>query len=219
MLSTLAGFPTPVGASGWDLTAIDWNFKNSVIMAHGRAPHLQDVDTLGVTDLLCHQQAAWERQREVVARNSVFYQGLWDGQTPPRNLCDLPVLPLSSKAQLRTSQADHPPFGNYLASTRAKVTRLQRTSGTSGQAMNLALSARDCVITESVGARSHRAAGLGVVKQRIGLNPVRSFAASRAKNAIFDERRIRGVLHESEGSHGLVREWRSLRALLTGLST
>jgi phenylacetate-CoA ligase len=75
-------------------------------------------------------------------------------------LRDLPVLPLSSKAQLRISQADHPPFGNYLASTRAKVTRLHRTSGTSGQAMNLALSARDCAITEGVGARSHRAAGL-----------------------------------------------------------
>ncbi len=121
---------------------------------------MQDVDTFGATDLLRHQQAAWQRQREYVARNSAFYQELWDGQAPPGNLRDLPVLPLSSKAQLRISQADHPPFGNYLASTRAKVTRLHRTSGTSGQAMNHALSARDCEITEGVGARSHRAAGL-----------------------------------------------------------
>ena len=149
-----------MGASEWGLTADDWNFKNPASVAHDRVAHLQDVDTFGATDLLCHQQAAWERQREYVARNSVFYQELWDGQTPPRNLRDLPVLPLSSKAQLRMSQADHPPFGNYLASTRAKVTRLHRTSGTSGQAMNLALSARDCEITESVGGRSHRAAGL-----------------------------------------------------------
>jgi phenylacetate-CoA ligase len=113
-----------------------------------------------VADLRSHQQASWERQREYVASNSAFYQDLWNGRAPPRDLRELPVLPLSAKAQLRLSQADHPPFGNYLASTRAQVTRLHRTSGTTGQAMNLALSARDCAITEAVGGRSHRAAGL-----------------------------------------------------------
>jgi len=113
-----------------------------------------------VADLRSHQQASWERQREYVASNSAFYQDLWNGRAPPRDLRDLPALPLSSKAGLRLSQADHPPFGNYLASTRAQVTRLHRTSGTTGQAMNLALSARDCAITETVGGRSHRAAGL-----------------------------------------------------------
>ena len=41
------------------------------------------------------------------------------------------------------------------------VNRLHRTSGTTGQAMNLALSAGDCEITEIVGARCQSAAGLG----------------------------------------------------------
>jgi phenylacetate-CoA ligase len=95
-----------------------------------------------------------------VASNSAFYRALWNGRPPPRDLRDLPELPLSEKTLLRVSQADHPPFGSYLASTRADVTRLHRTSGTTGQAMNLALSARDCEITERVGGRSHRAAGL-----------------------------------------------------------
>ncbi|MFP4275402.1 MAG: phenylacetate--CoA ligase family protein, partial [Paracoccaceae bacterium] len=49
----------------------------------------------------------------------------------------------------------------YLAAPRAAAVRLHRTSGTTGQAMNLALSARDCAITAAVGGRSHRAAGLG----------------------------------------------------------
>jgi phenylacetate-coenzyme A ligase PaaK-like adenylate-forming protein len=61
---------------------------------------------------------------------------------------------------LRLSQASTPPFGDYLASTRDMVTRLHRTSGTTGQAMNLALSARDCEITEAIGGRSQRSAGL-----------------------------------------------------------
>ncbi len=119
-----------------------------------------NAETLGPGALLAHQRAAWKRQREHVARNSDFYRALWDGRPPPMDLDDLPELPLSDKSLLRISQAGHPPFGNYLAAPRAAVTRLHRTSGTTGQAMNLALSARDCRVTERVGARSQRAAGL-----------------------------------------------------------
>jgi phenylacetate-CoA ligase len=53
-----------------------------------------------------------------------------------------------------------PPFGDYLAARPEKVSRLHRTSGTTGQAMNLALSARDCEITEIVGGRAQTLAGL-----------------------------------------------------------
>lgn len=122
--------------------------------------HSPYLEMLGAADLLAHQQTAWERQREYVIRFSQFYRELWNGQVPPIDLGDLSSLPLSSKAQLRASQANHPPFGNYLAADRTMATRLHRTSGTTGQAMNLALSARDCDLTETVGGRSHRAAGL-----------------------------------------------------------
>mgnify|MGYP001599264518 CR=1 FL=1 len=105
-------------------------------------------------------QAAWEVQAAHVADNSGFYRALWNGRPPPRALRDLPELPLSDKAQLRASQAAHPPFGDYLAAPRARANRLHRTSGTTGQAMNLALSARDASITAAVGGRCHAAAGL-----------------------------------------------------------
>ena len=108
-----------------------------------------------------HQQAAWRTQARHVARHSCFYRKLWEGRIPPEDLGDLPSLPLSDKHQLRQSQAAHPPFGDYLAAGRDTATRLHRTSGTTGQAMNLALSSRDCRITETVGGRCHRAAGLG----------------------------------------------------------
>ena len=121
---------------------------------------IEDAETIGAAGLLACQQAAWDRQRDYVAGNSAFYQELWKGRPPPRSLRDLAELPLSSKDQLRVSQADHPPFGNYLAAPRSDITRLHRTSGTTGQAMNLALSAGDCEITEAVGGRCHRAAGL-----------------------------------------------------------
>ncbi len=110
--------------------------------------------------LLPAQQAAWDKQRAHVAAHSAFYQQLWDGAKPPADLRDLSALPLSDKAGLRLSQAVHPPFGDYLATPRATANRLHRTSGTTGQAMNLALSARDSAITAAVGGRCHRAAGL-----------------------------------------------------------
>ena len=119
-----------------------------------------DAEALGPTELGRHQQAAWQTQGPYVSENSEFYQELWNRKPPPTDLRDLPELPLSNKAQLRISQAEHPPFGNYLAAPLSKVTRLHRTSGTTGQAMNLAMSARDCDITEAVGGRSHSAAGL-----------------------------------------------------------
>ena len=120
----------------------------------------QDAHRLPFAQLAEARQAAWERQGPYVAGRSAFYQALWQGKAPPRRLEDLPELPFSDKAGLRLSQPAHPPFGDYLAASPDTVTRLHRTSGTTGQAMNLALSARDCLVTEVVGARAQSLAGL-----------------------------------------------------------
>lgn len=119
-----------------------------------------DAERIGTVELAQYQQAAWETQIKYVAGKSAFYQDLWAGQSLPADLRDLPELPLSDKAQLRISQSAHKPFGTYLAAPRSAVARLHRTSGTTGQAMNLAMSMRDCNITESVGGRCQAAAGL-----------------------------------------------------------
>lgn len=119
-----------------------------------------DAEFASLDDLRDHQQRAWQRQRDYVIKHSGFYAALWHRSSVPEDLTELHNLPLSSKAQLRDSQVLHPPFGNYLAADIIAVNRLHRTSGTTGQAMNLALSARDCEVTEVVGGRSHRAAGL-----------------------------------------------------------
>jgi phenylacetate-CoA ligase len=103
----------------------------------------------------------WAAQRRYVMENSGFYRRLWDGRPVPERLEDLAALPLSDKAMLRESQAAHPPFGDYLVAPEQAVRRLHRTSGTSGQAMNLALGAADARQTAEVGGRAQRAAGLG----------------------------------------------------------
>ena len=121
---------------------------------------IDDADNLGPEELILHQQVLWVQQRQYLMDQSNFYQNLWQGQIPPVDLTELALLPLTSKSQLRQSQEQTPPFGSYLASDANLVTRLHRTSGTTGQAMNLALSAHDCETTEIVGGRSHSAAGL-----------------------------------------------------------
>lgn len=117
-------------------------------------------DFAGAETLRAHQQATWATQRNHVAGHSALYHDLWQGKAPAKDLDDLAQLPLSDKAQLRLSQAAHPPFGDYLAAPARAAVRLHRTSGTTGQAMNLALSARDCLITETVGGRCQASAGL-----------------------------------------------------------
>ena len=121
---------------------------------------LENGHMLSLKEISNYRQNAWERQRSYVAENSVFYKRLWDGNSPPKQLEEISGLPLSDKASLRLAQPALPPFGDYLAARPEKVSRLHRTSGTTGQAMNLALSARDCEITEIVGGRAQTLAGL-----------------------------------------------------------
>ncbi len=121
---------------------------------------LADADFSSPSDLADHTRRLWQDQRDHVAANSTFYRRLWAGRRPPADLRDLPELPLSDKSQLRESQAAHPPFGDYLAADPEQISRMHRTSGTTGQAMNLALSARDAAVMAEVGGRCHIAAGL-----------------------------------------------------------
>ena len=107
------------------------------------------------------QQQCWYDQRRYVLERSPFFQKLWSGRRIPTRLEELPALPLCDKEMLRQSQATAPPFGDYLAAAEEKVVRIHRSSGTTGQAMNLALSVADAAVTAEVGARAQRAAGLG----------------------------------------------------------
>lgn len=121
---------------------------------------LPDADRAPLHQLAAHRQRRWIDQRDYVASASRLLARVWDGDTPPERLDDLAALPLVDKAMLRESQNAHPPFGDYLAASPAQVRRVHRTGGTTGQAMNLALSADDAAQTAVVGARAQRAAGL-----------------------------------------------------------
>ncbi len=58
-----------------------------------------------------------------------------------RTLEDLRRLPFTTKAELSTDQADHPPYGTNLTFPREKYVRIHQTSGTTGEPLR-------CVDTE-----------------------------------------------------------------------
>ena len=113
------------------------------------------IEYLRDAELAKLRQRRWQSQRDYVVKNSKFFAEFWDGLSPPQQLEDLPELPLCEKVMLRKSRANYPPFGNYLAAADEQIIRLHRTSGSTGHAMNVALTKFDAEQTAQVGARSH----------------------------------------------------------------
>ena len=101
-------------------------------------------------DIATLRQKRWRAQRAYVIQRSPFLARLWGDQEVPERLEDLPALPFCDKGMLRESQSAHPPFGDYLAAAPERVVRLHRTSGTTGQAMNIAQTEADAAQTAEV---------------------------------------------------------------------
>jgi phenylacetate-CoA ligase len=122
---------------------------------------LPRADFAPLEELAAHRQRLWVHQRAYVMEHSDLYRDVWDGYDVPLSLDDLATLPLVDKEVLRASQREQPPFGAYLVSSPSHVRRVHRTGGTTGEAMNLALSESDAQDTAEIGARAQRASGLG----------------------------------------------------------
>lgn len=106
------------------------------------------------------QRDRWRRQASYLASTSAFYRKHLGQVRLSGDLEELADLPFTDKEVLRREQHDHPPFGHYLATRADKISRIHRTSGTTGAAMNLALTASDAELTARVAARAQSASGL-----------------------------------------------------------
>lgn len=119
-------------------------------------------DFLDPDEIRVIQNENWRRQAGYVQADSRFYQDLFGGNTRLDGTLDqLAEIPFTDKQMLRADQAAHPPFGSYLAAAPDRIARMHRTSGTTGSAMNLALSRRDALMSATVGGRAQAASGLG----------------------------------------------------------
>ncbi len=122
-------------------------------------PAIPGAEFLPLREIEKIQRQRWAYQAEYVNAHSSFYRGL--GIDLPLSLDAIESVPLTDKEMLRADQRRFPPFGSYLACDEASIRRVHRTSGTTGTAMNLALSHADAGMTASVAGRAQSAAGLG----------------------------------------------------------
>jgi phenylacetate-CoA ligase len=110
------------------------------------------------------EQEKLARQLEYVYANAPFYRSKFDqvGLKPGsiRHVEDLSRLPFTTKAELRESQEQTPPFGDYLAAPKNDVSIVHRTSGSTGRFIFTVMTKNDLRQTNEIGARSCWSAGI-----------------------------------------------------------
>jgi phenylacetate-CoA ligase len=111
--------------------------------------------------------AILERLREVCAyayERAPFYRRRWDaeGIEPGdiRSVEDFERLPVVTKDELRSDQAEHPPFGSYTCIEPEDVVRVHGTSGTTGRPTAFGIGAGDWHAIANAHARIMWAMGI-----------------------------------------------------------
>jgi phenylacetate-CoA ligase len=105
--------------------------------------------------------AALRAQLSYLERTSSFWRERLAGRAAAvGSPADLPVLPLTTKADLRADQAAHPPFGARLCAPRAALVRLHVTSGTTGEPVAIGLTRADHDANSAIGGAAFAIAGV-----------------------------------------------------------
>jgi phenylacetate-CoA ligase len=110
------------------------------------------------------QQALLARQLDYLFARSEFYQAKFRAaeilRKDFRKLPDLTRFPLTTKEELRDSQASHPPLGCHIAADWRDVIRVHSSTGTTGKPSFVGITRRDAKIWTRLTARSFYTQGL-----------------------------------------------------------
>jgi phenylacetate-CoA ligase len=108
-----------------------------------------------------------ERLAEQIARcyeHAPFYRRKLEeagaGPGDVEGLEDLARLPFTTKQELRESQAESPPYGDFVCADPIEILRVHLSSGTTGKPLVIPYTERDLATSADVGARSFWAAGV-----------------------------------------------------------
>lgn len=122
------------------------------------------IETRPVDEQFAMDCDAYRRQVEYLCGHSRFYQrklreaGFANAAAMPP-LQRIHELPLTTKQELRDSQAGYPPFGDYLACDPDKLVRVYSTSGTTGDPCYIGLTQDDLDMVATNVARGYSATG------------------------------------------------------------
>ena len=119
-----------------------------------------EIEALAPATLGPLQARLWEAQWDYVRSRSAFYKAKF-GALAGRvvSLKALQDLPLTDKEEIRASQVAVPPFGDTIACAPDRVTRVHRTSGTTGKGLTVAFTQKDVDVVTRLGGRAMYCAG------------------------------------------------------------
>lgn len=120
----------------------------------------RELETLAPDELAAREEHALAAQFVYVMAHSSFYRKKFRAAGTVATRTELATLPFTEKDELRASQEAHLPFGDYLAASPEEISRVHKTSGTTGRPLYIALTARDIEMTHECGARAYVCAGL-----------------------------------------------------------
>jgi len=170
-----------------------------------------NADFLDLKQIEQIQRQHWQQQADYVSRQSFFYQKRFDKNKLSGNLDEIADLPFTDKEMLRSDQHEHAPFGSYLAAPPEQITRMHRTSGTTGTAMNLALTEQDALMTAVVGGRAQAAAGLGPQHRVVHCLNYQLWMGGYTDHAALEATGAMVVPYGVGGTQGLIRVIRELK--------
>jgi phenylacetate-CoA ligase len=105
--------------------------------------------------------AELRRQLDYLERSSTFYRERLGGlRERVRGVADLPLLPFTTKDELRAAQASQPPFGAHLCAPPEALVRIHVTSGTTGEPVAIGLTRADHEANSAIGGEAFRIAGV-----------------------------------------------------------
>ena len=168
-------------------------------------------DFLDLNEIDKIQRAQWKRQANYVSSSSRFYQGRFDSKKLTGDLDEIADLPFTDKEMLRSDQHQFAPFGSYLAALPGQVVRMHRTSGTTGTAMNLALTKQDALMTAVVGGRAQAAAGLGPEHRVVHCLNYQLWMGGYTDHAALEATGAMVVPYGVGGTQGLIRVIQELK--------
>jgi phenylacetate-CoA ligase len=105
--------------------------------------------------------SALQEQLAYLEASSHFYRERLRGvRERVRTPADLPLLPFTTKDELREGQRREPPFGPHLCAPRERLVRMHVTSGTTGEPVAVGFTQHDHEANSAVGGEAFRIAGM-----------------------------------------------------------
>ena len=105
--------------------------------------------------------SALQEQLAYLEASSAFYAERLRGlREQVRTAADLPLLPFTTKEELRDGQREDPPFGPHLCAPPERLVRMHVTSGTTGEPVAVGFTRADHEANSAVGGEAFRIAGV-----------------------------------------------------------